>query len=276
MSEAIDRGRSQATLIARLALAQQQRRLARGHQALRGVRAERRARVRQVERAQLVAVEEAVGACRLALAAPLPLAPRQADGPQELLLPILYFDQLTAPRSPGPRPARWRPLAPRAIMAPAAEASGGVHANRAKNALAGFPSLQSWPDGARAHSPAQRLPAALQVPVPRLLLEDPPRRAGAHLRPGDRRAGRPGRRPTAQGAGETVLLVLAGLVIWTLSEYWLHRKVFHWEPDHPIGAPDALHHPRRPPRPPERQAAAGHAPRREHPAGRCCSSAPSG
>ena len=37
------------------------------------------------------------------------------------------------------------------------------------------------------------------------------------------------------GAGETVLLVLAGLFIWTLSEYWLHRKVFHWEPDHPIG-----------------------------------------
>ena len=37
------------------------------------------------------------------------------------------------------------------------------------------------------------------------------------------------------GAGETVLLVLAGLFIWTLSEYWLHRKIFHWEPDHPIG-----------------------------------------
>ena len=37
------------------------------------------------------------------------------------------------------------------------------------------------------------------------------------------------------GGGETVLLVAAGLFIWTLSEYWLHRKVFHWEPDHPIG-----------------------------------------
>jgi dihydroceramide fatty acyl 2-hydroxylase len=34
---------------------------------------------------------------------------------------------------------------------------------------------------------------------------------------------------------EIVLLVLAGLVLWTLSEYWLHRKVFHWDPDHPIG-----------------------------------------
>ena len=26
---------------------------------------------------------------------------------------------------------------------------------------------------------------------------------------------------------ETVLLVLAGLLLWTLAEYWLHRKVFH-------------------------------------------------
>jgi dihydroceramide fatty acyl 2-hydroxylase len=37
------------------------------------------------------------------------------------------------------------------------------------------------------------------------------------------------------GAAETVLLVLAGLAFWTLAEYWLHRKLFHWEPDHPIG-----------------------------------------
>jgi dihydroceramide fatty acyl 2-hydroxylase len=37
------------------------------------------------------------------------------------------------------------------------------------------------------------------------------------------------------GALEIVLLVLAGLGLWTLSEYWLHRKVFHWEPDHVIG-----------------------------------------
>jgi len=34
---------------------------------------------------------------------------------------------------------------------------------------------------------------------------------------------------------EIVLLVFAGFVLWTLSEYWLHRKVFHWAPDHPIG-----------------------------------------
>ena len=34
---------------------------------------------------------------------------------------------------------------------------------------------------------------------------------------------------------ETVLLVAAGFLLWTLTEYWLHRKVFHWDPDHPIG-----------------------------------------
>jgi sterol desaturase/sphingolipid hydroxylase (fatty acid hydroxylase superfamily) len=38
-----------------------------------------------------------------------------------------------------------------------------------------------------------------------------------------------------QGAGEIILLVVAGLVLWTLAEYWLHRKLFHWEPDNAIG-----------------------------------------
>jgi dihydroceramide fatty acyl 2-hydroxylase len=38
-----------------------------------------------------------------------------------------------------------------------------------------------------------------------------------------------------QGALEIVVLFAAGLLIWTLSEYWLHRKFFHWDPDHPIG-----------------------------------------
>ena len=28
----------------------------------------------------------------------------------------------------------------------------------------------------------------------------------------------------------------SGLLIWTLTEYWLHRLVFHWEPDHPLGS----------------------------------------
>ena len=32
-----------------------------------------------------------------------------------------------------------------------------------------------------------------------------------------------------------VLLSLAGIGIWTLTEYWLHRLVFHWEPDNAFG-----------------------------------------
>jgi len=32
------------------------------------------------------------------------------------------------------------------------------------------------------------------------------------------------------------LLILAGYAIWTLFEYWLHRIVFHFEPDEGIGA----------------------------------------
>lgn len=38
------------------------------------------------------------------------------------------------------------------------------------------------------------------------------------------------------GALETVGLLALGLLIWTLTEYWLHRLVFHWEPDHPLGS----------------------------------------
>src|SRR3954465_8662325 len=30
-------------------------------------------------------------------------------------------------------------------------------------------------------------------------------------------------------AGPSVLLFIAGLGIWTLTEYWLHRLFFHWE-----------------------------------------------
>jgi sterol desaturase/sphingolipid hydroxylase (fatty acid hydroxylase superfamily) len=32
-----------------------------------------------------------------------------------------------------------------------------------------------------------------------------------------------------------VLLTLGGIAIWTLTEYWLHRLVFHWEPDNAFG-----------------------------------------
>jgi dihydroceramide fatty acyl 2-hydroxylase len=31
-------------------------------------------------------------------------------------------------------------------------------------------------------------------------------------------------------------LALVGYVVWTLFEYWLHRIVFHFEPEHGIGA----------------------------------------
>jgi sterol desaturase/sphingolipid hydroxylase (fatty acid hydroxylase superfamily) len=29
----------------------------------------------------------------------------------------------------------------------------------------------------------------------------------------------------------TILLALAGIVMWTLTEYWLHRTLFHWIPE---------------------------------------------
>jgi dihydroceramide fatty acyl 2-hydroxylase len=43
------------------------------------------------------------------------------------------------------------------------------------------------------------------------------------------------------GAGElttagTIGLVLAGWLFWTLAEYWIHRLVFHFEPDEGVGA----------------------------------------
>src|SRR4029077_4138267 len=31
-------------------------------------------------------------------------------------------------------------------------------------------------------------------------------------------------------------LVAAGYALWTLFEYWLHRLVFHFEPEHGLGA----------------------------------------
>jgi len=37
------------------------------------------------------------------------------------------------------------------------------------------------------------------------------------------------------GVGALVLLSVAGIGIWTLTEYWLHRLVFHWEPDNAVG-----------------------------------------
>ena len=38
------------------------------------------------------------------------------------------------------------------------------------------------------------------------------------------------------GEGAWALAWIAGgYLFWTLTEYWLHRVVFHFEPDHPIG-----------------------------------------
>ncbi|MBX3126325.1 MAG: sterol desaturase family protein [Polyangiaceae bacterium] len=38
------------------------------------------------------------------------------------------------------------------------------------------------------------------------------------------------------GAAASVLYFLLGLVVWSLSEYWLHRTVFHWQPNARWGA----------------------------------------
>jgi dihydroceramide fatty acyl 2-hydroxylase len=39
-----------------------------------------------------------------------------------------------------------------------------------------------------------------------------------------------------RGLGATIGLMVVGYALWTLFEYWLHRIVFHFEPDHGIGA----------------------------------------
>jgi dihydroceramide fatty acyl 2-hydroxylase len=38
------------------------------------------------------------------------------------------------------------------------------------------------------------------------------------------------------GVVATIGWVLAGYLVWTLTEYWLHRVVFHFEPEKGIGA----------------------------------------
>lgn len=35
--------------------------------------------------------------------------------------------------------------------------------------------------------------------------------------------------------GTGLLCVVGGYLFWTLSEYWIHRVIFHFEPDHPLG-----------------------------------------
>src|SRR5688500_20184991 len=41
--------------------------------------------------------------------------------------------------------------------------------------------------------------------------------------------------PELTGAA-TAALVVAGWLFWTLSEYWIHRLIFHFEPDSGPGA----------------------------------------
>ena len=36
--------------------------------------------------------------------------------------------------------------------------------------------------------------------------------------------------------GTVLLLVVGGYVFWSLSEYWIHRMIFHWEPEDGWGA----------------------------------------
>ncbi len=38
------------------------------------------------------------------------------------------------------------------------------------------------------------------------------------------------------GAVAALGWMLGGYAVWTLTEYWLHRTVFHFEPQHPVGA----------------------------------------
>jgi dihydroceramide fatty acyl 2-hydroxylase len=35
---------------------------------------------------------------------------------------------------------------------------------------------------------------------------------------------------------EVTAWILGGYVLWTLTEYWMHRLVFHFEPEHGLGA----------------------------------------
>jgi dihydroceramide fatty acyl 2-hydroxylase len=39
-----------------------------------------------------------------------------------------------------------------------------------------------------------------------------------------------------QDVGTTFLGILAGYLLWTLSEYWIHRVIFHFEPEDGVGA----------------------------------------
>ena len=82
-------------------------------------------------------------------------------------------------------------------------------------------------------------PADVREPVTRLLLPRPSGDPGGHLRAGRgrRRLARDRPRPLSRRPRSCSSLV--GVAIWTLTEYWLHRLLFHWEPKFRGG--DRLH-----------------------------------
>ena len=51
-------------------------------------------------------------------------------------------------------------------------------------------------------------------------------------------------------------LFLLGILLWTLTEYLIHRYIFHYQPKTRIGKTPALHHPRRSSRLSKRRAQA--------------------
>ena len=83
-------------------------------------------------------------------------------------------------------------------------------------------------------SDSQGLPTDVPVAVPGPLHPRAPRRARPDLRP--RRVLLLVLAVGSDGWWDTAGLVLIGYCVWTLFEYWLHRLVFHFEPEHGIGA----------------------------------------
>jgi len=39
-----------------------------------------------------------------------------------------------------------------------------------------------------------------------------------------------------EDAGTTLLGIVGGYLLWTISEYWIHRAIFHFEPEDGVGA----------------------------------------
>ena len=91
----------------------------------------------------------------------------------------------------------------------------------------------------RANSPAFGIPADVREPLSRLLHPGPSDRSRRSSSSRWWSAASGSGSTAASAAGTSALLVLAGLVIWTPTEYWLHRLVFHWQPKFRGG--DRLH-----------------------------------